>query len=230
MNYQVVKPLWDGSNWHQVGAPFPSEGTEVKPADLEKYLKGGFIDTPENIARKENPEAHDARAALQQAQARVAELERQLLEAGQAGAQPLEELRAELSTAQASVGTLTRERDDAQRQVKTLGERVGALTSQVGELTREKQALQTTLTQTEGQLAAAQARVTTLEALVKPEGEGTPLPANFLCRGKLAAFGLDTYESLRGKTAGQLDAIEGITPEQAGKIAELVAAFFAKAE
>ena len=70
-----------------------------------------------------------------------------------------------------------------------------------------------------------QARAKTLEVLHAPQG-GKDLPQNFVGRSKLAAFGLTTFESLRGKTAAQLDAIEGLTAEHAGKIVEAVEKYF----
>lgn len=46
----------------------------------------------------------------------------------------------------------------------------------------------------------------------------TPLPHNFVARGKLEKAGITSYEQLSGKTADQLNAIEGVTAEVAAKI------------
>ncbi|MCD0175204.1 hypothetical protein IHN32_04480 [Deinococcus sp. 14RED07] len=79
------------------------------------------------------------------------------------------------------------------------------------------------------QVAAAQKYLQKgyLRDATEPAQSGlTPLPSNFLGRGKLSAAGYETFESLRGKTVHDLAPVEGLTDGQPERIVALVAAHF----
>lgn len=203
--HRVVQDLWDGARWHNVGQPYPPEGQAVDEATVARYHAAGFLATPDEIAQKANPEAHSARDALTQALAHVDAVQPLLaLFTGEDGTPATPEQALEAARALQNEARVLREvlGDDPEAALRAL--------------TADRKALE---------LASQQ--LTTLRAL-HPTVPGTDLPDNFVRRGALAKFGLTTYESLQGKTAAQLDAIEGVGAEQAEKILGLVATWEAK--
>lgn len=229
--YNVVKAFPLNGKWYHPGQKFPDNGSAVTD-DTIKGLHGYFILTDAEVAKRDNPEAYAKGTELEQAQAQIGDLQAKLQ---QAQSSPVLSRLQDLAPKDDErdddgfVKLVTSWRDSSSDAAKVeeavtkhAGKQVAlaAIPDYIEELKKGGDA---------SALAAAQAEIATLRALYVADG-GTELPSNFMRRGKLTPFGLNTYESLRGKTPEQLDAVEGVTLEQARQIAELVDAHFAKLE
>lgn len=238
--YQVIKKLWDGETWHDVGATYPPERTgEVNEAQqaklaerVQKFLKTGHIDTVANIRRQKNPEAAQAASDLEGTRAQLRALQDQhegLLAAlageGDAPATAEEALGRieQLKAAQASgesppdLTALYTALDD-EGHVDSVDSAVQRATYMTSVLTRQHQDLE-----------ALRAREKVLDQLHGKQDGDTDLPNNFKNRGPLGKYGLTTWESLRGKTATQLTAIPDLDAKEAQDIVDKVAAHFTPA-
>lgn len=207
----VIESFFYAGQWYHPGQKFPPAGTDV-PAELVTRYTGTYLLSDGDLTRRENPQAHQAQTeltrvlgALAEAQGEVAAVEPLLaLFAGEDGTP---------ATPEQALGAAR----TLQQEAKVLREVLGDEPQEtLRALQADRQAL-----------ALAQQQLATLRAL-HPTAPGTELPTSFLRRGALAKFGLTTYESLLGKTAAQLDAIEGVGAEQAEKIVTLVATWEAK--
>lgn len=199
-------PYFDGIQWNRnVGEPFNTEKLDEQL--VEKMTQKGYLVTAKEYQARRNPEAAQAQA---QADATADQL------------QSIYALLPGVTTLDGAVTAI----QDLQGRVPSGEDQENVARARV--FVQELRGLYPDAKDTEGLLQAArdtQARVATLEKLHAAPA-GTDLPSNFTGRGKLAAFGLTTFESLRGKTAQQLDAIEGVTTDQAGKIVEAVEKHF----
>jgi len=230
----VAKRLWHNGQFYAVNTPWTEIDNDpanpVAERTVSQYVKDGFLADSGELEQARNPEAFQkaTEVAALTAQLSVAQTETQLLQRKLDGAPDPAEFERLGKLAMEVVEVLRPELTEADLSAEVRPTPVTI----IARLQGERDALKTQLqdAQSDTALADAQTRVKTLEALVKPEGEGAPLSPTFLRRGKLAAFGLDTYESLQGKTAAQLNAIEGITLEDGAKIVGLVASHFAKSE
>ncbi|MFC3833500.1 hypothetical protein [Deinococcus rufus] len=219
----VDQPLYHGLRWHQPGTTFPPDGVIATDEQLKAYQDGGFLITAKELAKRENPEAFAASSSLEQANATIADLRSQLDTATAQQSGPLD--LSAVATLLPGVKTLT----DVVREVKALQARASAEPA-APDLSAVTALLPgvTTLADLPSAVQGLQGQLKTLQAVHATTG-GTEVPANFLRRGRLAPLGLTTYESLRGKTPDQLNAIEGITLEDAEKILGLVDTHFAAA-
>lgn len=224
--YNVMKSFPMNGVWYHPGQKFPADGQAVDEALLKSFI-GVYLLSDEDVAKRNNPEAFAKGTELEQANQEITRLKTQLAEQS-AGDPTLSQLQAlapdDAKEGEGLVQVVTGWRDTDLIARKVEGE-IEKFAGKVVTLT-ELPDYVAELKQGEAERAA---ELATLRALYVVE-TGTEIPTNFLRRGNLAPFGLTTYESLRGKTPEQLDAIEGITLDQAKKIVDLVDAHFEKLE
>lgn len=220
--FNVIESFFYGGQWYHPGQKFPPAGTEV-PAELITRYTGTYLLSDGDLTQRENPQAYQAQSDLAQAQDRVRELEQaqadfELL-LGQFASE--EGLPATVTHARVAIKMLQGESLALTGALALLGSKdtplpVEDLPATLRSLLSDRQTL-----------ALTRKELTTLRAL-HPAVPGTELPTSFLRRGPLVKAGLGTYEALQGKTAEQLDAVEGIEKENAAKIVILVEAWSAK--
>lgn len=200
-------PYFDGIQWNRnVGEPFNTEKLDEQL--VEKMTQKGYLVTAKEYQARRNPEAAQAQA---QADATADQL------------QSIYALLPGVTTPDGAVTAI----QDLQGRVPSGEDQENVARARV--FLQELRGLYPDAKDAEDLLQAArdtQARAAALEKLHAIEG-GTPLPTNIVGRKGLVALGLDTWESLRGKTAQQLDAVEGLSAEQAGKLVDLVERHFA---
>ncbi|WP_412027914.1 hypothetical protein [Deinococcus yunweiensis] len=253
----LAMPYYDGLKWHRdVGQPFDTTGLDERT--VAKLREKGYLLTAAAFKARTNPEAAQAQQQVEAQQAELGSLytlfpgvstvdglvqaisalrgqvpgaEQIALAQGNAEVvAALTELYPAVSIPEL-VGAVKVSRDTAaQVPSAELAEMHSSNATTVAAL----QALYPDV-MTEGLLDAVKASrdsAAQSQALLTVHAAtgGTELPPNFFRRGKLAALGLTTYESLQGKTVQQLNAVEGVTTEDAGKIVSLVEAHFAQQE
>lgn len=212
----LAQPYFDGVRWHRdVGQPFDTSKLDGKV--VEKLEEKGYLMTASAFKARTNPEAAQAQEAADTSAVQLQAIYDALpgvttpegavtaIQAIQSRVPSAEDLE-KVSSARTFVQELSKLFPDAKG--------TDALLDAVKQASSAGQ-----------QAQELQARITTLETL-HPTVQGTDLPPNFVGIGKLKPFGLTTYESLTGKTAEQLDAIEGLTLEQAKQIVDKVTAHF----
>ncbi len=238
--YRVIKKLWDGETWHDVGAKYPpervgelNEAVQAKLAErVQKFLKSGHIDTPANIRRRENPEAAQAASDLEGTRAQLKVLQDQhqgLLTAlaGDEGAPAtaddalarIEQLKAAQAGAEGAPDLTA---------LYTALDDTGSVDSVDGAVERARY-MSGALGRQHQDLEALRAREKVLDQLHGKQDGDTDLPNNFKNRGPLGKYGLATWESLRGKTVAQLTAIPDLDAKEAQDIVDKVAAHFTPA-
>ncbi|KQR37733.1 hypothetical protein [Deinococcus sp. Leaf326] len=218
----VIESFFYGGQWYHPGAKFPPAGTDVS-AELVTRYTGTYLLSDRDLTKRENPQAHEAQAELAQAQDRVRELEEAQAD--------FELLLGQFATEEGVPATVTH----ARVAIKMLQGESLALTGALALLgtkdaplpVEDLPATLRSLLSDRQTLALTRKELTTFRAL-HPAAPGTDLPTSFLRRGPLVKAGLGTYESLQGKTAEQLDAVEGIEKENAVKIVSLVEAWTTK--
>lgn len=121
-----------------------------------------------------------------------------------------EQAASELGEARERIDALLRGKSELEGKLTPLVERAEkAEQDALAQRTRAERA--------EAALDAMKARQQILEARAYPSGP-TPLPNNFPSRGALVRAGYENVEDLAGRTADQLAAIDGVTPDKAGRI------------
>lgn len=208
----LAMPYYDGLKWHRdVGQPFDTTGLDERT--VAKLREKGYLLTAAAYKARTNPEAAQAQ---------------QQVEAQQAELGSLYTLFPGVSTVDGLVQAISALRGQVP------GAEQIALAQGNAEVVTALSELYPAVSIPElvGAVKASRDSAAQSQALLTVHAAtgGTELPPNFFRRGKLAALGLTTYESLQGKTAQQLNAVEGVTTEDAGKIVSLVEAHFVQQE
>lgn len=213
-NLVLVRPFWDASQMKFIQ---PNDALPTDEKLLGRMQELGYLKTQKEVDAQRNPEAAQAQAAADASAEQLQAIYDVLpgVTTPEGAVTAIQAIQSRVPSAE-DLEKVSSARTFVQELGKLFPDAKGtdALLDAVKQASSAGQ-----------QAQELQARITTLETL-NPTVQGTDLPPNFAGIGKLKPFGLTTYESLKGKTAEQLDAIEGLTLEQAKQIVDKVTAHF----